>query len=184
MINSGERKAGQAAMLPRPTVSCLSSGRRVSCRVCVHLGRRERQAGRTPQVTIVPRAQAVGRATRVLPKANIRVDSTLVLIPVTVTDPHEPLRHRAWKKKIFKVFEDKKEQEITQFSSEDAPLSVGVIFDCSGSMGHKLEKSRQAVAQFFKTANPEDEFFLVQFNDTAESGAALHAPTWRKFRTA
>jgi Ca-activated chloride channel homolog len=42
-----------------------------------------------------------------------------------------------------------------------------VIFDCSGSMGHKLDKSRLAVAQFFKTANPEDEFFLVQFNDTA-----------------
>ena len=45
---------------------------------------------------------------------------------------------------------------------------MGVVFDSSGSMGHKLEKSRQAVAQFFKTANPEDEFFLVQFNDRAD----------------
>jgi VWFA-related protein len=45
---------------------------------------------------------------------------------------------------------------------------VGVVFDCSGSMGSKLDKSRQAVAQFFKTANPEDEFFLVQFHDSAE----------------
>ena len=71
-------------------------------------------------------------------------------------------------KENFKVFEDKKEQEISQFSSEDAPLSIGVVFDCSGSMGRKLEKSRQAVAQFFKTANPEDEFFLVQFNDSAD----------------
>jgi Ca-activated chloride channel homolog len=44
---------------------------------------------------------------------------------------------------------------------------VGVVFDCSGSMGHKLDKSRQAVAQFFRLASPEDEFFLVQFNDTA-----------------
>jgi len=67
----------------------------------------------------------------------------------------------------FKIFDEKKEQVVSQFSSEDAPLSVGVIFDCSGSMGHKLEKSRLAVTQFFKTANPEDEFFLVQFNDTA-----------------
>ena len=65
----------------------------------------------------------------------------------------------------FKIFEDKVEQEIQQFSSEDAPLSVGLVFDTSGSMGSKLQKSRQAVAQFFKTANPEDEFFLVQFND-------------------
>jgi VWFA-related protein len=71
-------------------------------------------------------------------------------------------------KENFKVFEDKKEQEISQFSSEDAPLSIGVIFDCSGSMGRKLEKSRLAVAQFFKTANPEDEFFLIQFNDSAD----------------
>jgi len=86
-------------------------------------------------------------------------------------------------KENFKVFEDKKEQEISQFSSEDAPLSAGVIFDCSGSMGHKLEKSRLAVSEFFKTANPEDEFFLIQFNDTAN----LVQPSrkiWRKFKTA
>ena len=71
-------------------------------------------------------------------------------------------------KEHFRLFEDKVEQDITQFSSEDAPLSVGIVFDTSGSMGSKLQKSRQAVAQFFKTANPEDEFFLVQFNDRPE----------------
>jgi VWFA-related protein len=101
------------------------------------------------------------------PKANIRVDSTLVLIPVTVTDPMNRFV-TGLDKENFKIFEDKKEQEVSQFSSEDAPLSIGVIFDCSGSMGRKLEKSRQAVAQFFKTSNPEDEFFLVQFNDSAD----------------
>ena len=90
-----------------------------------------------------------------------------MLIPVTVTDPMNRFV-TGLDKENFKIFEDKKEQEVRQFSSEDAPLSVGVIFDCSGSMGHKLEKSRLAVAQFFKTANPEDEFFLVQFNDSAE----------------
>ena len=100
------------------------------------------------------------------PKANIRVDSTLVLIPVTVTDPLNRFV-TGLEKENFKLLEDKQVQEITQFSSEDAPLSVGVVFDCSGSMGNKLSKSRQAVAQFFKLANPEDEFFLVQFNDSA-----------------
>jgi len=65
----------------------------------------------------------------------------------------------------FRVFEDKVEQEVSYFASFDAPLSVGLVFDASGSMGNKLTKSRQAAAQFFKTANPEDEFFLVQFND-------------------
>ena len=98
--------------------------------------------------------------------SNIRVDSTLVLIPVTVTDPMNRFV-TGLEKENFKLTEDKQPQEITQFSSEDAPLSVGVVFDCSGSMGHKLDKSRLAVAQFFKLANPEDEFFLVQFNDSA-----------------
>ena len=116
-------------------------------------------------VTIVPRPRAPEKEL-VLPKSNIKVDSTLVLIPVTVTDPMNRFV-TGLERENFKLFEEKKEQEITQFSSEDAPLSVGVIFDCSGSMGSKLEKSRQAVAQFFKTANPDDEFFLVQFNDTA-----------------
>jgi VWFA-related protein len=130
----------------------------------VSLGAWAQEPGGSP-ATIVPRPKAAEKE-QILPKANIRVDSTLVLIPVTVTDPMNRFV-TGLEKDNFKVFEDKKEQEISQFSSEDAPLSAGVIFDCSGSMGRKLEKSRLAVAEFFKTANPEDEFFLVQFNDTA-----------------
>ncbi|MBV9507696.1 MAG: VWA domain-containing protein [Acidobacteriia bacterium] len=118
------------------------------------------------KIAIEPRAKPSANPV-VTPRANIRVDSTLVLIPVTVTDPYNRFV-TGLDKDNFKLFEDKKEQDILQFSSEDAPLSIGVVFDCSGSMGSKLEKSRQAVAQFFKTANPEDEFFLVQFNDTAD----------------
>ena len=100
-------------------------------------------------------------------QANIRIDTNLVLIPVSVTDPMNRLV-TGLEKKDFKVFEDKVEQEVSQFSSEDAPMSVGLVFDASGSMGAKLGKARQAVAQFFKTANPEDEFFLIQFNDRPE----------------
>jgi Ca-activated chloride channel homolog len=102
-----------------------------------------------------------------VPRSNIRVDSTLVQVPVTVTDPLNRFV-TGLEKENFRVFEDKKEQVLTSFSSEDAPLSMGIVFDCSGSMGAKLQKSREAVAQFFKTANPEDEFFLVQFNDRAQ----------------
>jgi Ca-activated chloride channel family protein len=114
---------------------------------------------------IIPRARPGGKP-ETLPRADIRIDSNMVLIPVTVTDPMNRFV-TGLEKENFKLFEDKKEQSISAFSSEDAPLSVGVIFDCSGSMGKKLDKSRQAVSQFFKTANPEDEFFLVQFNDSA-----------------
>ena len=97
-------------------------------------------------------------------RTDIRIDTTLVLIPVSVYDPMNR-SVTGLEKEHFKVFEDKVEQEIRQFSSEDAPITVGIVFDASGSMGAKLQKSRQAVAQFFKTANPEDEFFLIQFND-------------------
>jgi Ca-activated chloride channel family protein len=95
---------------------------------------------------------------------DIRVEKTLVLINVTVTDPLNRFV-TGLEKEHFRLFEEKVEQEITQFSSEDAPISIGLVFDTSGSMGAKLQKSRQAAAEFFKTANPADEFFLVQFND-------------------
>jgi Ca-activated chloride channel family protein len=119
------------------------------------------------QISITPRPKPAVKEESVLPKADIRVNVTLKLIPVTVTDPFNRFV-TGLEKENFKLNEDKVDQIITQFSSEDAPISVGVVFDCSGSMGDKLVKSRQAVAQFFKTANPEDEFFLVQFNDNAQ----------------
>lgn len=118
------------------------------------------------KVEIIPRAKR-GEAVPELPRSDIRVQSTLVLIPVTVTDPLNRFV-TGLDRENFRVFEDKNEQKVTHFASEDAPLSVGLVFDTSGSMGSKLDKSRQAVKQFFKTANPEDEFFLIQFNDRPE----------------
>jgi Ca-activated chloride channel family protein len=100
-------------------------------------------------------------------QANLRVDTTLVLIPVSVTDPLGRFVTNL-DKENFKLLEDKVEQEISQFSSEDAPLSVCIVFDTSGSMGSKLQRSRVAVAQFLRTANPEDEFCLIEFNDRPE----------------
>lgn len=120
-----------------------------------------------PQVSIVPRPKPGDAPAAPLPKANIRVDTNVVLIPVTVTDPLNRFV-TGLDQEVFRVLEDKVEQKIVSFGSEDAPLSVGIVFDTSGSMGPKLEKSRQAVAEFFKTANPEDEAFLVVFNDRPE----------------
>jgi len=109
-------------------------------------------------------------------RSNIRVDSTLVLIPVSVMDPMNR-SVTGLEKEHFRVFEDKVEQEVAQFSSEDSPITVGIVFDASGSMGAKLQKSRQAVSQFFKTANPEDEFFLIQFNDRPQLIVPLTSST-------
>ncbi len=122
--------------------------------------------GQQPRVSITPRAKPgpdAGLSTR----TDIRVDKTLVLINVTVTDPLNRFV-TGLDRDHFKLFEDKVEQDVAHFASEDAPLSVGLVFDASGSMGSKLQKSRQAAAQFFRTANPEDEFFLIQFNDRPE----------------
>jgi Ca-activated chloride channel homolog len=126
--------------------------------------------GPTPRVAIesrpakpVPGAEPAGGGASDR-RSNIRVDSTLVQINVTVTTPLNQVV-TGMEKEHFRLFEDKSEQKIVSFTSEEAPLSVGLVFDISGSMGNKLAKSRQAAKEFFKSANPQDEFFLVQFNE-------------------
>ncbi len=92
---------------------------------------------------------------------------------MSVTDPYGRLV-TGLEQENFRVFEDNVEQEIVRFSSEDVPISIGVIFDMSGSMADKIEKSRLAAVQFFRTANPQDEFFLVNFNDRAQLASYVH----------
>ncbi len=94
----------------------------------------------------------------------IRVDVELVLVPVTITDSMNRLV-TGLEKENFILLDNGEKQAIQHFSSEDAPISLGVIFDTSGSMSNKIEKARAAVVEFFKTANPEDEFFLIAFNE-------------------
>ncbi|MGA2725584.1 MAG: VWA domain-containing protein [Bryobacteraceae bacterium] len=115
------------------------------------------------QVAIQPRPKASAPEQK-RPTANLRVDTNLVLVPVTVCDPmNRPVT--GLEKEHFKVFDDHVEQTVTHFAMDDEPVAVGLVFDISGSMGPKLRLSRMAAATFFKTANPEDEFFLVEFND-------------------
>jgi len=101
------------------------------------------------------------------PGGTIHFDVDLALINVTVTDPYNRLV-TGLETDNFRVFEDSIEQEVVTFSAEDVPISIGVIFDFSGSMANKVGKAREAAVQFFKTANPQDEFFLVSFNERAE----------------
>jgi hypothetical protein len=98
---------------------------------------------------------------------SLHMDVDLALVNVTVTDPHDRLV-TGLEPDNFRIFENNIEEEILFFSSEDVPISVGVIFDLSGSMTNKVGKAKEAALQFFKTANPQDEFFLVSFNERAE----------------
>ncbi len=97
----------------------------------------------------------------------MKVGVDLVLVPVTITDPMNRLV-TGLDKENFALYEGKDQQEIRHFSSEDAPVSIGVIFDMSGSMSSKIERAREAVVEFFKTANPQDEFFMISFADKPE----------------
>jgi Ca-activated chloride channel homolog len=94
----------------------------------------------------------------------------MVLVSVTITDPMNRLV-TGLDKENFEVYEGKEAQDIKTFSSEDAPISLGVIFDMSGSMSSKIERAREAVVEFFKTANPQDEFFMITFADKPEEVA-------------
>jgi Ca-activated chloride channel family protein len=121
-------------------------------------------AGLSGQVSIAnrPKQAAPGDPK---PKASMRVDTNLVLVPVSVCDPtNHPVT--GLEREHFKLFDDHVEQKLTHFAMDDEPVAVGLVFDISGSMGPKLRVSRQAAAQFFRSANPDDEFFLVEFNDT------------------
>jgi len=97
----------------------------------------------------------------------LKVDVNMVLVPVTITDPMNRLV-TGLEKPNFQLFEGNSPQEIRSFSSEDAPVSLGVIFDSSGSMSTKMDRAKDAVIEFFKTANPQDEFFMITFSDEPE----------------
>jgi Ca-activated chloride channel family protein len=102
----------------------------------------------------------------------LKVAVDLVLVPVTITDPMNRLV-TGLDKDNFQLFEGNSKEEIKSFSSEDAPVSLGVIFDSSGSMSSKMDRAKDAVSEFFKTANPQDEFFMVTFSDEPEMVAGF-----------
>lgn len=101
------------------------------------------------------------------PGSLIRMNVDMVLVPITVTDPMNRLV-TGLEQEDFQIYENNGQQRIKSFASEDAPVSIGIIFDLSGSMTSKLIRAREAILQFIKTANPEDEFFVIGFNDRPE----------------
>ena len=98
----------------------------------------------------------------------ISVKTDLVTLTLTVTDLYGRYVS-GLDKKAFTIFDNNEEQEITYFSDADAPISVGILFDVSGSMsGEKIGKSRKALEKFINTSHPSDEYFLIAFNSRAQ----------------
>ena len=96
--------------------------------------------------------------------SQFRVDSTVVLVNVMVTDSRGRVVADL-PRESFRIFEGNEEQKVAYFSAEDTPVSIGLVLDFSGSMKDKIGKLRDAVAEFLKTANPEDEFCVIGFRD-------------------
>ncbi len=125
-----------------------------------------READKAPEV---PKPELISSTTGLTTHVHpLKVDVDLVLVPVTITDPMNRLV-TGLDKANFQLFEGNAAQEIRTFSSEDAPVSLGVIFDSSGSMASKMDRAKDAVIEFFKTANPQDEFFMITFSDEPEA---------------
>jgi Ca-activated chloride channel family protein len=115
---------------------------------------------------------------------DFRIESSVVLIPVAITDA----RGRSVTglgRENFQVFEGKTEQSVKYFSSEEAPVSIGLVLDFSNSMTGKFSRLQEAVAEFLKTANPQGEFSLVEFRDRAELALGFtRAPEEIQYRVA
>jgi Ca-activated chloride channel family protein len=125
------------------------------------------------QVSIEPRQRpGIQQKSEPARQDRLRIDTTLVLVPVEVSDfLNRPVS--GLEKQNFHVFEDKVEQKIVSFSMEDDPIALGLVFDISGSMGADLREMRHAASQFFKTSNPGDEFCLVELSDSAQLAVPL-----------
>jgi Ca-activated chloride channel family protein len=112
-------------------------------------------------------ANAPGSIASALPKSNVprlKMEANLVLVPMTVTDPMNRLV-TGLEADNFQIFDNNAGQTIKSFSTEDAPVTIGVVFDLSGSMSSKFTRARRALTEFLRTSNPQDEFFVVGFND-------------------
>lgn len=115
------------------------------------------------RVSITPRIPAHPDS-RALPSGVIRSDVNRVFIPTTVTDSYgRPIQ--GLRKQDFRLWEDGVEQGLSEFFTEEGPISVGVVLDISGSVKNKLDQAKQAVRQFLRLSARADEFFLVTFND-------------------
>jgi Ca-activated chloride channel homolog len=94
-----------------------------------------------------------------------KVGVETVFVKVSVTDPLNRYV-TGLEKEHFKVYEDKIEQTISHFHQQSAPISVGLIFDVSGSMkdNNNIRKAKNAISRFLQSGNAEDEYFLITFN--------------------
>ncbi|HWQ33299.1 MAG TPA: VWA domain-containing protein [Blastocatellia bacterium] len=98
----------------------------------------------------------------------VAISTEVISVTVSITDTHGRFI-TGLPRDAFQVYEDKVVQEVSFFSAQDAPASIGVVFDLSGSMqGEKIRRARAALRQFIQTSHPDDEYSLIGFSDRAQ----------------
>jgi VWFA-related protein len=105
----------------------------------------------------------------------LRSDVNMIVLHATVQD-RKGAFIRGLTKEAFTVLEDNAKQQITVFSSDDVPVAVGLVIDNSGSMGKRRPEVITGALMFIRHSRPEDEIFVVKFNDRAELGLPPDRP--------
>jgi Ca-activated chloride channel family protein len=130
--------------------------------------RAQEPATAKPTPSPSPKGDAPKQGKEVPDNSTLLTNTDLVNLTVTVTDTYGRYVS-GLNKNAFAIFDEKQPQEITFFSDDDAPVSVGVIFDVSGSMsGDKVKRARDALSRFIQTSHNSDEYFLIGFNQRAQ----------------
>jgi Ca-activated chloride channel family protein len=139
----------------------------ISC-ATIHAARAQSEASQVHiEPPVQPRPEPGVLDSLNTPTTVIRKNVDLVLVPVTVTDKSNRLI-TGLDRQNFQVFDGKEVQQLRHFSSEDAPVSIGVLLDISASMNSKIEWAREAVMDLLKASNRQDEFFLIAFADVPQ----------------
>jgi Ca-activated chloride channel homolog len=155
IVSRGSHSCSLTLFLLTCVLLALGSGAHGQSEDQVHLAPLKDAATETGQSSQRPRLKS------------LRVETDLVLIPVTVSDTmNHPVT--TLEKQNFELYEAGEQQKIRYFSTEDSPISIGVLLDLSLSMKNKIDVAREALAEFFRTANPEDDYFVLSFADRPE----------------
>ncbi len=143
-----------------PTDSRRSTAKRVNCLVVFVLA--------VLALALSATAQHPTPTPEENPDAPVKIKTDLVSLTLTVTDPYGRYVS-GLTKDAFSVNDNNQDQDITFFGDADAPVSIGILFDVSGSMsGEKINKARNALSKFISTNHPSDEYFLIAFNNRAQ----------------
>src|ERR1700720_1841339 len=128
----------------------------------------QQEASPKSQPTPSPQPQPQQQRARAAGNEQVLVNTDLISFNVTVTDPYGRLVS-GLSKSVFTVYDEKQQQEITLFSDDDAPVSIGIVFDLTGSVsGDKVKRAREALGHFLETSHNKDEYFLI----TLQNGQA------------